>query len=291
MKHGKKYNSISQIVADNFTLSNVGVLNLYKLFVEEIIDKYSNEDAYISLLIPASIMSDKTCAKLRTHMLSEYSIKAIRVIGEGAGYVDAQQALCTVFLKKGEHTDTIDVYKDFCRKPNEVSRALITDIMNDATGNSIIALSDSEYKVLRKLREHPNVKQLDFVCNLRGELDLTANKRNITEEQTQYKLLRGRNIGYYTLLESGEDDYVMESFVESTTKRKYIEQKRIICQQIANMHKQRRVTFALAPENYVLGNSCNFIAVDENLFGLDIYALFGLFNTEIINWFFLYFFI
>lgn len=62
----KKYSSISNIVARYFHYSVDGVLNLYKLFVEEIIDRYSNDNAYISLLIPATIMSDKTCEKLRT---------------------------------------------------------------------------------------------------------------------------------------------------------------------------------------------------------------------------------
>ena len=55
-----KYNDISKIVKSNFKYSSEGVLNLYKLFVEEIIEKYANPNGYISLLIPTSIMSDKT---------------------------------------------------------------------------------------------------------------------------------------------------------------------------------------------------------------------------------------
>ena len=54
-----KYNDISKIVKSNFKYSSEGVLNLYKLFVEEIIEKYANPNGYISLLIPTSIMSDK----------------------------------------------------------------------------------------------------------------------------------------------------------------------------------------------------------------------------------------
>ena len=46
------------------------------------------------------------------------------------------------------------------------------------------------------------------------------------------------------------------------------------------------MTFALAPKNYVLGNSCNFISVEENPYGIDSYALLGLFNTKLINWLF-----
>lgn len=52
------------------------------------------------------------------------------------------------------------------------------------------------------------------------------------------------------------------------------------------MKKERRVTFALVPENYVLGNSCNFISVEDNIYDIDVYTLLGLFNTKIINWLF-----
>ena len=52
------------------------------------------------------------------------------------------------------------------------------------------------------------------------------------------------------------------------------------------MNKKRRVTFAYVPSGYILGNSCNFISVDTNDYGLDIFALLGLFNSKCINWLF-----
>lgn len=281
-----KYSCISDIVEDRFLYSTDGVLNLYKLFVEEIIDRYASETAYVSLLIPSSIMSDKTCQKLRTHMLKDSNLLSIKVIGEGSGYIDAQQALSAILLHKGETTKTVQVVKDYCNKSDDVAEVAITDILNENTGNAIIAVSKEEYIKLRKLRAFPVIKELDFIVNLRGELDLTANKKNIVGYNTGYPLLRGRNIGYYSLLESEEKEYVLSDFVESTKKKCYIESERIICQQIANMNKERRVTFSLTPANYVLGNSCNFISIKDNEYGIDIYALLGLFNTKIINWLF-----
>lgn len=281
-----KYSAISKIVAKRFNYSTDGVLNLYKLFVEEIIDRYANETGFISLLIPASIMSDKTCMKLRTHMLKDNKMISVKVIGEGSGFIDAQQALSAILLQKSGKTDKVAVIKDYCNSPDDIAEVAIKDIMNDNTGNAIVAVSSKEYRVLRKLRQFPVVKELPFVNNLRGELDLTANKRNIVVVDTGYPLVRGRNIGYYNLLTPSENEYVTEEFVNTTKKKCYIEHERIICQQIANMNKERRVTFALIPRNYVLGNSCNFVSVSENLYGIDIYTLLGLFNTKIINWLF-----
>jgi len=281
-----KYAEISKIVSGKFKYSTTGVLNLYKLFVEEIIDQYANEHAYISLLVPSSIMSDKTCMRLRTHILKDMKIISVKVIEEGSGFIDAQQALSAILLKKGEKTKTVIITKDFYRKPTDVAVVSIDDIINENTGNAIIAVSAEEYQILKKLRKFPVVKDLDFVVNLRGELDLTTNKGSIVESNTGYPLLRGRDIGYYKLLYPQEEVYVSNEFVSTTPKKYYIEQDRIICQQIANMNKERRVKFAFAPCNYVLGNSCNFISVSQNRYEIDIYALLGLFNTKIINWLF-----
>lgn len=282
----KKYSSISKIVSKNFKYATVGVLNLYKLFVEEIIDRYANEDAFVSLLIPSSILSDKTCEKLRTHILCDSSLLSVKVIPEGSGYIDAQQALCTMLISKGEKFDTVQITKDYCKNPNEIAYVQLKDILNENTGNSIIAVSESEYETLRKLRTFPVVKDLDFIINSRGELDLTAGKDYITSVKTEYPLIRGRNIGFYNLIESTDGDSVLSEFVETTKKKQYIDNERIICQQIANMNKERRVTFAYIPSGYILGNSCNFISVGINDFGLDIYALLGLFNSKCINWLF-----
>ncbi|MCM1523871.1 MAG: Alw26I/Eco31I/Esp3I family type II restriction adenine-specific DNA-methyltransferase [Ruminococcus sp.] len=278
-----KYSAISKIVSKRFKYSTDGVLNLYKLFAEEIIDRYANKTAFVSLLIPASIMSDKTCMKLRTHMLKDNKMISVKVIGEGSGYIDAQQALSAILLQKCGKTDKVAVVKDYCNNPDDAAEIEVKDIMNKNTGNAIVAVSSKEYRALRKLRQFPAVKELPFVNNLRGELDLTANKNSIVAADTGYPLVRGRNIGYYNLLPFSENEYVAEEFVNATKKKCYIETERIICQQIANMNKERRVTFALAPRNYVLGNSCNFISVSENSYGIDIYTLLGLFNTKLIN--------
>lgn len=281
-----RYAEISKIVSSRFSYSANGVLNLYRLFVEEIIDRYANDTAYISLLIPSSIMSDKTCLKLRTHMLMDAKVHSAKVIREGSKFVDSQQALCAILLQKGKKTDIVSITKDYCKNPDGIARVSIEDIMDENTGNAILAVSEEEYNALKKLRMFPTIKELDFITNLRGELDLTTNKENIVHADTGYPLLRGRDIGHYRLFPDRSSDFILHDFVKSTRKKHYIGNERIACQQISNMKKERRVTFSYVPPNYVLGNSCNFISVSDNQSGIDIYALLGLLNTKIINWMF-----
>ena len=108
-----KYSVISKIVSKHFRYSTYGVLNLYKLFVEEIIDRYANATSLISLLIPTSILSDKSCMKLRTHMLKDTKMISVKVIEEGSGYIDSKQALSSILLQKGEKTDKISKPKTY----------------------------------------------------------------------------------------------------------------------------------------------------------------------------------
>lgn len=281
-----KYLAVLKVATKKFKYSVDGVLNLYKLFVEEIVDKYAAKDAFISLLIPSSILSDKTCEKIRTHILQDMNLISVKFIGEKNSFLDTRQALSAILIHKGEHTKNIQITKDYCKFPNDTSALDIGDVINENTGNSIYAITKEENEVLKKLRKFPTVKDIAFIVNLRGELDLTANKNHITNETTPFKLIRGRNIAYYEMNSEEVSEYVKAEFVKGTTKNRYINCERIACHQIANMNKERRITFTLVPKGFVLGNSCNFISVAENDYGIDIYSLLGLFNTKIINWMF-----
>lgn len=280
----QKYGKLFSILKQNFNYSLDGVLNLYKLFVEAIVDQYAKNDAFIDLLIPQTILSDKTSEKLRTHLLCELNIKSVKVIPENSGYIDAQQSLAAVLLIKSGTTKNIKVTKDFRKNPNQETLVSIKDIINTSTGNSIFALNDSEYETLKQIRKFPTVGELTFISNLRGELDLTINKKSITPEKTPYKLLRGRNVDLYKFTNS--EEYVSPEFVNKSSKKEFISKERIICQQIVNINKAKRVIFSYIPTGYVLGNSCNFISVSKNEYNIDIYTLLGLFNCSIVNWYF-----
>lgn len=281
-----KYSSIRQLSAEYFPYSSYGTLNLYKMFVEEIIEHYTSPDGVCSLLIPASILSDKTCAKLRTRILDTCSIKSLRLISENSCYVDASQALCAVLLCKGGSTDSIYIDGSFTGDINNGTIVSASDFLDAKTGNAILVLSQEEYAVRKKMQEAPTISEIPYIINLRGELDLSLNKMAIVDEPTPYQLFRGRHIGYYRTIDLSPVEYVSEKFVHSTAKEKYIHGERIICQQIVNMAKKRRISFTLVPSESVLGNSCNFVAIDENADGIDYYFLLGVLNSELIDWYF-----
>lgn len=279
------YEKISEVSSKIFKYSSEGVLNLYKLFVEDIICKYSNKNAKVVLLIPNTILSDKTCKKLRTHILQNYKIVSINVIQENNNFVNAQQALCTMLIDKEQKTDIIKINNNFCIEKNKYTYVALENIINDNTDNAIFTLDEKEYNLLNKLNKFKKIKDFDFIINKRGELDLTLDKKYIGKEKG-YKLIRGRDIGFYELNENEGNEYVSKDFINKCSKKEFIKQERIACQQIANIHKKRRVNYTIIPKDYVLGNSCNFIAILKNDYDIDIYYMLGLLNSDIINWFF-----
>jgi len=279
-----KYDSIGKLSSKYFTYSVAGTINLYKLFVEEITERYLAPDGVCSLLIPASILSDKTCSKLRTRIIETCGIKSLRLISENSNYVDASQALCAMLFHKGKATEDIFIGGSFSGNTSGGTTMNINDIVDQNTGNALLVLTENEYNIRKKLKEFPTIKNIAYIDNLRGELDLTLNKKHISTEPTPYKLLRGRHIGYYQIIDLPDIEFVDPEFVKSTAKQKYIFEHRLICQQIVNMAKKRRISFTLVPENSVLGNSCNFISLKENDDDVDIFFLLGILNSSLIDW-------
>ena len=281
-----KYETIGEQASKIFIFSNSGIPNIYKFFIEEITEHYLASNGVCSLLVPSSVLSDKTCSGLRTHLLETCDVKSIRLIEENSSYVLSSQALCAILFHKGKKTKAMHVDGSF---PGDIKKGVtvpIKDILDERTGNAILVMSSNEYHIREKMLAFPTIKELSYIKNLRGELDITLNSKAITEMRTSYRFYRGRNIGFYEITDGKTCEYVLDEFVDRTAKRKYIFSQRLICQQVVNMAKKKRISFTLAPENCVLGNSCNFISVDKNDDDIDLYFLLGLLNSTLIEWFF-----
>ena len=279
------YSAIKEKASSLLKYSTDGILNFYKLFTEEIIEHYADENTFLNLLIPSSILSDKSCVDLRKHILKNYKIVSIKVVPEGVDVVDAQQSLCAMLIDKATKTTKIQMYKDFYHFPKSLSELNLQDIKSFSADWNILPLSKDEVAKLKKLSTFTKVKDLPYIKNLRGELDLTLNGKSIVCENTGYKLVRGRNIGYYKTETEDITEYVVNDFVSSTAKGNYIKSERIICQQIVNKSKTSRVAFAPIEKNFVLANSCNFIALAEDA-PITLNFIMGVFNSSIINWYF-----
>ncbi|MEG1312353.1 MAG: Alw26I/Eco31I/Esp3I family type II restriction adenine-specific DNA-methyltransferase [Romboutsia sp.] len=275
----------------NYKYSNEGTLNYYKLFIEEIIESYTKDNAAIGLLIPQNILADKSCTKLRKHIIENYNLDNIYIIPEKNEFFnDIRQSLASMVVNKGKKTGDINIYTDIKSKKDLYKTDHITTNIDRLSSISeteaILPLENIDWDILGKMHENKRIKEIEFIGNKRGELDLSINKKYLVNNKTAYRLLRGNVIGEYQLRKIEAFEYVDESFfVDYQNKREVSTNKRIACQQISNVNQNKRLYFCEVPSDNVLGNSCNYVFVDDNNdYSIDIDSIMGILNSSLMNW-------
>lgn len=269
---------------------NEGTLNYYKLFVEEIIANYTKETGRVGLLIPNTLLTDKQSEKLRIKILENYKLSNIYIIPENNSFFpDICQAFCFFALDKalkGEFLTINPNCSTSCDFNNEYLKIGLKEIKQISKSMPIIIEDKKGWNILSKIERNPKLRYFNSIFNLRGELDLTLDKAFITNKKTLFPLLRGNNISEFKYNFSGF--YVKEEFLTKLNgKRKFIQQNRLACQQISNIHAQKRLKFTKIPSGVVLGNSCNFISIENNLIDFSDISLdyiLGLLNSLLLDW-------
>jgi Alw26I/Eco31I/Esp3I family type II restriction m6 adenine DNA methyltransferase len=282
---------LSYIRKNNVYRYNFGTLNLYKLFVEEILENYTSYDGKVGILIPATLLSDKQSFELRNRILDKYALSTLYTIPEKNNFfLDITQAFCFFALDKSKtntdfelKTDIFDI-ADLNKKNTQISKSRINSI---SSFQEIISTDQMGWRILSKLHKNKKLKEIPSITNLRGELDLTLDKKFITNEGTEYKLLRGNGIKEFSFIE--DNLYVHNNFINKLNgKARYLTSDRLVCQQISNLNLRKRLKFSKVPKNIVLGNSCNFIVTNSDSLFSDINIsmdyLLGLLNSLLLNW-------
>jgi Alw26I/Eco31I/Esp3I family type II restriction m6 adenine DNA methyltransferase len=271
----------------------IGVSNLYKMFVCKIFYELVSIDGVVGLVIPRSLLTDFQSSKLRKKIISSSKIGNIYDVPEGSHHFKGiGQAFSLFTLIKNGTTENINLITP--SKNGEFdSRASVTNKSIDFYASitdelSLIPLSIEDADFLEKMSEYPRVKHCPQIVNFRGELDITIDKTFICEEKTPYSFIQGADIGLFSLKQVRR--FVSQAFFPRP-KDKWIRNERIACQQISNAQQARRMKWSLIPSGYVLGNSCNFVAIEtESIFQdkdpiLTSYLL-AVFNSFFMNrWF------
>jgi Alw26I/Eco31I/Esp3I family type II restriction m6 adenine DNA methyltransferase len=276
---------------NNVYKHNAGTLNLYKLFVEEILENYTKTDSKIGLLIPSTLLSDKHSFELRSLMINKYRLSTIYIIPEkNSFFPDICQAFCFFALDKKNVSNNIEIKSNissverFSNPSTIINKSQIESI---SSLQEIVSTDRMGWNILSRIHQHKKLKEIPSVINLRGELDLTLDKTFITTIKTDYSLLRGNGIKEYVFVK--DNLFVENYFIKKLNgKGHYLLSDRLVCQQISNMNSRKRLKFSKVPKNIVLGNSCNFIALNNDcLFpeeDISLDYLLGILNSYLLNW-------
>lgn len=274
--------------SNKYPLSSDGSVDLYRLFVERVLQIRVPQRSKIGLIIPASFCSDKNAQKLRSSILAKNIIdKALFIPERIKAFEGVTQSFVILILKSDEKNN---IFSTGLVSKKDAEYSVSNPILNctesvlDAFPDekNIIHLCKTSYSLIRELNKFPKIKDLSYIRNKRGELDLSLKRQYLGYGQN--KLIRGAHVQEYSISKNlNLVDY--EGFVSSikgTSKFDDINAARICCQQISNMDSAKRLKFAYVDKNLILGNSLNYIASSQSKDYL--YGLMTVLNSLLLDW-------
>ena len=255
-----------------------GMLNLYQLSLEAMLGMLQN-GGEMGIICPSTLFADISASSLRKYLLSKNNVSYIKFFTEDDPLFDnVTQATCIFHLTKGESTNIIDIVQG--GKEYKIS---LEDVKQVFKSNwEIPSIEKVEWDILKKLLTFPLLKTQSFIRNKRGELDLSLFRDYITLEPTNLRLVRGNMLSGDSINDVNHE-YVKSEFLDKKSNDYMTNdygKKRLVCQQISNQLQNIRLKFVECQKNDVLGNSCNYITVSEEL----IPKMKVLLNSALLNW-------
>lgn len=254
----------------DYRFAQGGVPDLPRFFLERSLSLLK-AGGVKSSIVPSTFLADHRSARLRRHLLEDRRVIAIDLIPEDARlFVGVNQPTCVITVASDGPTDDIAIRRTVLG-PTELkslpelslSAELVATV--DPVERRIPDCGQRATKLLATMHDHPRVADYAWIDNLRGELDLTLS-REFLRRSGGVPLVRGDQIERYRSdLPSEKESYASLEFVDavmSSRKFHHYERARIVGRQCSYLRKARRFSFALIPPRRVVGNSCNYVAVD-----------------------------
>lgn len=258
-----------------------GMLNYYQLSIEMIL-RLTKTNGQIGIICPSSLFADLTSAKLRKHILTSHKLHFIRYFPEAARlFENVSQSTVIFFLQKNGKTDKIGI--EMFDNRFEIDFETIKNVF--PTNFEIPLIDKTGWSILSKMSRHKKLKDISFIRNRRGELDLTLYKPFITNKNTGWRLVRGNMISETGVIDKNGEFVEIDGFLNKKSvdfKTHDYNKERLICQQISNVDMQKRLKFVFCEKTDILGNSCNYIVSTRKQ--TDLKKLFFILNSELLNW-------
>jgi len=258
-----------------------GMLNYYQLSIEMIL-RLTKTNGQIGIICPSSLFADLTSAKLRKHILTSHKIHFIRYYPEAARlFENVSQSTVIFYMEKNGKMDKIGI--EMSDSTFEIEFETIKNVF--PTNFEIPFIDKTGWCILSKISRHKKIKDISFIRNRRGELDLTLYKRFITKKNTSWRLVRGNMISENEVIDKNGEFVEIENFLNKKSedfKTFDYYKERLVCQQISNVDMQKRLKFVFCEKTDILGNSCNYIVSTRKV--EDLKKLFFILNSELLNW-------
>jgi Alw26I/Eco31I/Esp3I family type II restriction m6 adenine DNA methyltransferase len=271
-----------------------GKLNAYKLFIANALSILCRQEGVMCVICQNSLLADRQATNLRKHIFEHAQLLSIDSFPERDSkkkrvFESVKMSVCIPIVRKRNTKEYFHVYiwDDKYKTSGLHTRFNYDEIKSMDSVDLAIPRLKAEYTpiVIKIIRR----KEVGLKC-IEGELNMTFHKGYFTNNMSYPKILKGAAIQryYYTLqMSQGEIEYLDEvrylKDYGKSDKSKHHNYIRIAMQGMTGANDKIRIVMALVPKGYYLANSCNYLFAPS---GFDIYALLGILNSKLINWFF-----
>ena len=271
-----------------------GKLNAYKLFIANALNILCRKEGVMCVICQNSLLADRQATNLRKHIFEYAQLMSINSFPERDSkkkrvFESVKMSVCIPIVRKRKTKEYFHVYiwDDKYKSSGLQTRFNYDEIKSMDSIDLAIPRLNAEYTpIVIKIIRH---KEVGLKC-IEGELNMTFHKGYFTNNMSYPKILKGAAIQryYYTLqMSQGEIEYLDEvrylKDYGKSDKSKHHNNMRIAMQGMTGANDKIRIVMALVPKGYYLANSCNYLFAPT---GFDIYALLGILNSKLINWFF-----
>lgn len=267
LKEHKDYIKYKQ----SYKTASGGKINLYNLFFENSL-KLIKRNGFLSFITPNTYLSGTDTKNLREILLNETSIYEIIEYTEKQKVFDkVTQAVATIFLtnqKLSNHQIKLTTSK-------QGEQICLQDDLRKR--NLLLAISPLILKI-----EQQKARLKDCFDIFQGEVNLTTKKQFFSLEKGENCLLmwRGDNVGkYYPQSQPKE-------WCDKTASNLDCKKARIVMQQVSNQSQKFRTKAFISSENFICGNSTNYLISKHNE---NLLFYLGLINSRIFNFYVNYF--
>lgn len=271
-----------------------GKLNAYKLFIANALNILCSEEGVMCVICQNSLLADRQATNLRKYIFEHTQFLSIDSFPERDSkkkrvFESVKMSVCIPIVRKRKTKEYFLVYiwDDKYKSSGLQTRFNYDEIKSMDSVDFAIPRLKAEYTpiVIKIIKR----KEISLKC-IEGELNMTFHKGYFTNNMSYPKILKGAAIQryYFTLqMSQGEIEYLDEArYLKEygkSDKSKHHNNIRIAMQGMTGANDKIRIVMALVPKGYYLANSCNYLFAPDCL---DIYALLGILNSKLINWFF-----
>ncbi|MGQ4911098.1 MAG: Eco57I restriction-modification methylase domain-containing protein [Candidatus Thorarchaeota archaeon] len=276
-----------------YRFSTSYTVNTYQLFIERALN-LTRDGGHLGFVVPSTLLGDVSSERLRRVLFTENKVHSVFEFPEASRLFEGvTQSVSIVSMQKGGMTERFTAYfgmSDISQATvSRGTRVSVSDLLRFmGHGHIVPRIRSTGWKILARIHRNPRLADIPDVEIWRGELDLTIQKDCIVRTQAGTPLLRGANIGRFSVTPGSKSEHVdlrrLRRGLGKSRRADHYKRPRVATQQVSNQGQRWRLKCALIEPPAVLANSCNYIVFRTDPARERSLLLLGILNSELMNW-------